>query len=108
MTVGPWLQEPGLCSYVGCIGKDTFGDTMQSKCSAEGLNVPFMITETVPTGPPFNAYCDARSICRKDGGQETLVRWTYPLPALQGSVGVLNKRRFKHVFFLIFVFDFLK
>eukprot|EP00667_Euglena_gracilis_P017822 EG_transcript_18833 len=51
MRVANWmLQEPGLCSYVGCIGKDAFGQTMQEKCAAEGLNVPFMISETVPTG----------------------------------------------------------
>lgn len=51
IRVANWmLQEPGLCSYVGCIGKDTFGNIMLDKCKAEGLNVPFMITETVPTG----------------------------------------------------------
>jgi len=51
IRVANWmLQDPGHCSYVGCIGKDRFGDIMLKKCQDEGLTVPFMISETVPTG----------------------------------------------------------
>jgi adenosine kinase len=51
IRVANWmLEEPGLCSYVGCVGKDKYGTTMTEKCTAEGLAVPFMVTEEQPTG----------------------------------------------------------
>lgn len=51
IRVANWmLQEKGLCSYVGCVGKDEFAKTMTEKCTGEGLAVPFMVTEEAPTG----------------------------------------------------------
>mmetsp|Transcript_132361 Transcript_132361/g.229525 ORF Transcript_132361/g.229525 Transcript_132361/m.229525 type:complete len:341 (-) Transcript_132361:187-1209(-) len=51
IRVANWmLQESGTCSYVGCIGKDKYGETMKEKCTSEGLTVPFMETDEASTG----------------------------------------------------------
>lgn len=51
IRVANWmLQESGTCSYVGCIGKDKYGETMKEKCTSEGLSVPFMETDEASTG----------------------------------------------------------
>ncbi|KAK6506858.1 adenosine kinase [Arthrobotrys musiformis] len=36
--------------YIGCIGKDSYGQRLQEVCDAEGLRVEYRIDEEVPTG----------------------------------------------------------
>lgn len=33
------LQVPGATSYIGCIGKDKFGEEMKKDCTKAGVNV---------------------------------------------------------------------
>jgi len=33
------LQAPGATGYIGCIGKDKFGEEMKKRCSLDGVNV---------------------------------------------------------------------
>lgn len=35
------LQVPGATSYIGCIGKDKFGEEMKKDCRNAGVNVSF-------------------------------------------------------------------
>ncbi|BBM97820.1 adenosine kinase [Marchantia polymorpha subsp. ruderalis] len=51
IRVAQWmLQVPGATSYMGCIGKDEFGQEMIKACSADGVNVHYMEDEEHPTG----------------------------------------------------------
>lgn len=38
------LQKPGATSYIGCIGKDKFGEVMKSDATSSGVNVRFLYT----------------------------------------------------------------
>lgn len=35
------LQVPDATSYIGCIGKDKFGEEMKKDCRNAGVNVSF-------------------------------------------------------------------
>lgn len=37
------LQIPGATSYIGCIGKDKYGEEMKKNASDAGVNVSFLI-----------------------------------------------------------------
>lgn len=37
------LQIPGATSYIGCIGKDKFGEEMKKHSKLAGVNVNFCI-----------------------------------------------------------------
>ena len=37
------LQVPGATSYMGCIGKDKFGEEMEKNCRAAGVNVSLIL-----------------------------------------------------------------
>eukprot|EP01083_Nonionella_stella_P020805 57714_1 len=51
MRVCQWAsQKPGLTSYIGCIGEDDFGRTLQKLVAADGVKAAFKITDEVPTG----------------------------------------------------------
>mmetsp|Transcript_40377 Transcript_40377/g.48954 ORF Transcript_40377/g.48954 Transcript_40377/m.48954 type:complete len:347 (+) Transcript_40377:58-1098(+) len=50
IRVAQWmLMTKGAASYMGCIGGDDYGKTMESKCAEEGVNAHFM-KSTDPTG----------------------------------------------------------
>jgi hypothetical protein len=44
------LMSPGATSYMGCIGRDEYGDTMKHCLSADGVNVHFMEEPSLTTG----------------------------------------------------------
>ncbi|GJY03667.1 adenosine kinase 2, partial [Tanacetum coccineum] len=44
------LQIPGATSYMGCIGKDKYGEEMTKNSKSAGLNVHYYEDETAPTG----------------------------------------------------------
>ncbi|KAI3987284.1 hypothetical protein MKX01_003034 [Papaver californicum] len=44
------LQIPGATSYIGCIGKDKFGEEMKKNSKLAGVNVHYYEDETAPTG----------------------------------------------------------
>nr|KJB36545.1 hypothetical protein B456_006G165800 [Gossypium raimondii] len=44
------LQIPGATDYIGCIGKDKFGEEMKKNSKAAGVNVQYLEDETAPTG----------------------------------------------------------
>ncbi|XP_020094386.1 adenosine kinase 2-like [Ananas comosus] len=51
IRVAQWmLQIPGATSYIGCIGKDKFGEEMKKNSKAAGVNVHYYEDENAPTG----------------------------------------------------------
>ncbi|KAF7818629.1 adenosine kinase 2 [Senna tora] len=51
IRVAQWmLQTPGSTSFMGCIGKDKFGEEMTKSSKQAGVNVHYYIDETTPTG----------------------------------------------------------
>ncbi|XP_066348573.1 adenosine kinase 2-like isoform X2 [Miscanthus floridulus] len=44
------LQIPGATSYIGCIGKDKFGEEMKKNAQAAGINAHYYEDENAPTG----------------------------------------------------------
>ncbi|TKY52973.1 Adenosine kinase 2 [Spatholobus suberectus] len=51
IRVAQWmLQVPGATSYIGCIGKDKFGEEMKKKCTLDGVNVHYYEIDNTPTG----------------------------------------------------------
>lgn len=44
------LQEKGVATFCGCIGKDKFGEQMTKVAQEAGVNVQYMIDEKAPTG----------------------------------------------------------
>ncbi|KAL5998659.1 Adenylate kinase 2 [Asimina triloba] len=51
IKVAQWmLQIPGATSYMGCIGKDKFGEEMKKNAKLAGVNAHYYEVDTVPTG----------------------------------------------------------
>ncbi|XP_077225537.1 adenosine kinase 2-like [Tasmannia lanceolata] len=51
IRVAQWmLQTPGATSYMGCIGKDKFGEEMKKHSKLAGVNVHYYEDESAPTG----------------------------------------------------------
>ncbi|CAN6484672.1 unnamed protein product [Victoria cruziana] len=51
IRVAQWmLQIPGTTSYMGCIGKDKFGEEMTKNSKLAGVNVHYYEDESAPTG----------------------------------------------------------
>ncbi|RDX91182.1 Adenosine kinase 2, partial [Mucuna pruriens] len=51
IRVAQWmLQVPGATSYIGCIGKDKFGEEMKKKCTEDGVKVHYYEIDNTPTG----------------------------------------------------------
>ncbi|KAJ4704910.1 Adenosine kinase [Melia azedarach] len=51
IRVAQWmLQIPGATSYMGCIGKDKFGEEMKKHSKLAGVNVHYCEDEAAPTG----------------------------------------------------------
>eukprot|EP00295_Goniomonas_pacifica_P032806 CAMPEP_0175963136 /NCGR_PEP_ID=MMETSP0108-20121206/36858_1 /TAXON_ID=195067 ORGANISM="Goniomonas pacifica, Strain CCMP1869" /NCGR_SAMPLE_ID=MMETSP0108 /ASSEMBLY_ACC=CAM_ASM_000204 /LENGTH=344 /DNA_ID=CAMNT_0017291013 /DNA_START=22 /DNA_END=1056 /DNA_ORIENTATION=+ len=44
------LQRPGAVTYVGCIGRDNFGEKLETAAKKDGINVLYQHDETTPTG----------------------------------------------------------
>jgi adenosine kinase len=52
------LQKNNATSYMGCIGKDEYGEKLAEACKADGVNAVYMIDESVPTGTCATCICD--------------------------------------------------
>lgn len=51
IKVAQWmLQHPGATSYMGCIGKDKFGEEMKKNSKSAGVNVQYYEVDSTPTG----------------------------------------------------------
>ncbi|XP_043702527.1 adenosine kinase 2-like [Telopea speciosissima] len=51
IRVAQWmLQIPGATSFMGCIGKDKFGEEMKNNAKLAGVNVHYYEDESAPTG----------------------------------------------------------
>ncbi|TXG58491.1 hypothetical protein EZV62_016320 [Acer yangbiense] len=51
IKVAQWmLQIPGATSFIGCIGKDKFGEEMKKDSKNAGVNVQYYEDESTPTG----------------------------------------------------------
>lgn len=51
LRVAQWiLQRPGVCSYLGCVGKDEFSKILEDKASEDGILARFQHTSERPTG----------------------------------------------------------
>ncbi|KAL8241149.1 hypothetical protein R6Q59_014504 [Mikania micrantha] len=51
IRVAQWLlQIPGATSFMGCIGKDKYGEEMTKNSKSAGVNVHYREDETKPTG----------------------------------------------------------
>ena len=67
MRVGQWiLQRPNIFAFMGCIGKDKFGEILESKAKEAGVLVSYQYDHTVPTGTCAVVITDQganRSLC---------------------------------------------
>ncbi|KAK6943837.1 Carbohydrate kinase PfkB [Dillenia turbinata] len=51
IRVAQWmLQIPGSTTFIGCIGKDKFGEEMKRNCKLAGVNGYYYEDESTPTG----------------------------------------------------------
>ncbi|GAB2257730.1 hypothetical protein Droror1_Dr00013890 [Drosera rotundifolia] len=51
IRVAQWiLQTPGATSYIGCIGKDKFGEEMKHNAKLSGVDAHYYEDESAPTG----------------------------------------------------------
>ncbi|XP_076931665.1 adenosine kinase 2-like [Bidens hawaiensis] len=51
IRVAQWLlQIPGATSFIGCIGKDKYGEEMKKNSKSAGVNAHYYEHETAPTG----------------------------------------------------------
>lgn len=51
MRVAQWiLGKPNIASFMGCIGRDKFGDILETKAKESGVNTFYQYHETIPTG----------------------------------------------------------
>jgi len=51
IRVAQWmLQESGMTAYMGCIGKDEFGQKLTDACKADGVLAKYMVDPQTPTG----------------------------------------------------------
>lgn len=41
------LQTPGLTAYIGCIGKDKFGEEMAKSSKDAGVNVGYILSHSL-------------------------------------------------------------
>ncbi|XP_062227423.1 adenosine kinase 2-like [Phragmites australis] len=58
MITSQWmLQIPGATSYIGCIGKDKFGEEMKKNAQAAGINAHCYEDENAPVGTGTCAVC---------------------------------------------------
>lgn len=49
--VAQWMiQTPGAVSYIGCIGKDKFGEQLKKAAIKDGVNVQYLEDSSAPTG----------------------------------------------------------
>lgn len=44
------LQVPGATSFIGCIGKDKYGEEMKKHAKLAGLKAHYLEDEAAPTG----------------------------------------------------------
>lgn len=67
MRVAQWiLQKPKVFALMGCIGKDKFGEILESKAKEAGVLVSYQYHDTVPTGTCAVVITDQganRSLC---------------------------------------------
>ncbi|XP_018496463.1 adenosine kinase [Galendromus occidentalis] len=60
------VRQRDRCVYMGCIGKDEFGNILAEKAREAGVNVRYQINETTPTGTCAVLLTDGgthRSLC---------------------------------------------
>jgi len=51
IRVAQWMSGvPGSTAFVGCVGKDAFGDKLEACAKADGVNVQYMKQDKEPTG----------------------------------------------------------
>lgn len=65
IRVAQWmLQQSGATTYMGCIGKDDFGNKMKEAVAKDGVYCPYLIDESTPTGTCAVCVVDLeRSLC---------------------------------------------
>ena len=51
IRVAQWmLQKPFATSYIGCVGRDEFGQQLERQATTDGVRVRFLVDENEPTG----------------------------------------------------------
>nr|AII97833.1 BLTX461 [Nephila pilipes] len=67
MRVAQWLvKEKNMFAFMGCIGKDKFGEILESKAKEAGVLVSYQYHDTLPTGTCAVVITDQgknRSLC---------------------------------------------
>ncbi|CAL1297681.1 unnamed protein product [Larinioides sclopetarius] len=67
MRVAQWMvKDKNMFAFMGCIGKDKFGEILESKAKEAGVLVSYQYHETLPTGTCAVAITDQganRSLC---------------------------------------------
>ena len=57
VRVAQWMMgSPGATAYMGCIGRDDYGDTMKHCISADGVNVHYMEVGSFAPRPHSHAH----------------------------------------------------
>eukprot|EP00013_Stygamoeba_regulata_P024515 CAMPEP_0177649154 /NCGR_PEP_ID=MMETSP0447-20121125/11218_1 /TAXON_ID=0 /ORGANISM="Stygamoeba regulata, Strain BSH-02190019" /LENGTH=351 /DNA_ID=CAMNT_0019151859 /DNA_START=81 /DNA_END=1137 /DNA_ORIENTATION=- len=51
MRAAQWmLQQPKVCTYIGCIGQDNYGTIMKAEACKDGVDAHFLEDSAAPTG----------------------------------------------------------
>lgn len=45
-----FLEKPGVCIYMGCVGKDKYSSILEERARENGLNVRYQYTDKEQTG----------------------------------------------------------
>jgi adenosine kinase len=81
------LQVPDATTYVGCIGKDHFGEVLTKAAEGDGVKVQYLVDETTPTGTCAVLITDKeRSLVANLGAAQKFKFSHLTTPALQESI----------------------
>jgi adenosine kinase len=50
IRVAQWMSPSGSTGFMGCVGKDEFGDKLKGCASEDGVDAHYMVDESTPTG----------------------------------------------------------
>jgi adenosine kinase len=50
IRVAQWMSPSGSTGFMGCVGKDEFGDKLKACATEDGVDAHYMVDESTPTG----------------------------------------------------------
>jgi adenosine kinase len=83
------LQKNNATSYMGCVGKDDYGEKLKEACKKDGVNVLYLEDESTPTGTCATCIVDKeRSLCTNLAAANN-----YKVDHLKANMAVLEKAK---------------